>query len=317
MPTEFPAYVHDVQIVKKLTDNKLIPFIVTHEKHKPSESPCWCTRSCGMELVIYSSGSGIMRTASTINHMHRGSICLTPPKVITQHIVQEKNSTSYWNFIFLESKLTAGDINLAESEKYQRLLRFQGSGRDRISPVYCLDNALMNEIDSIANDILSAQTFRTPNWRTFCTTACLYLLGRVFNECRSDHSSFYSVENRIERAARYIEQNCSRSLNLEALAQTAGFSPSSLSHHFKRLKGVPPIEYAITCRLQKALYMFSYCHDIGQISSECGFVEQSYFSRTFHKRLGITPRQFKNMSAEERMMYTVKLKLDNSRRPNC
>ena len=298
MKERLPTNVHHVQGCYNLVDPKRIPVYMTRERRHFDDTLCWCTRAVGMELVVYAGGTSVMRTPGVINQMHAGAICMTPSDVKTTHIPHSA-TTDYWNILFLEEALRLGDLKLTELEGYQKLKQFQGEGENRISPVFCIDDALVAEINTMGDAVQAAQTFQPPGWKVFCMGTILYLLGRVFSEFRQDSQSFTSIETQIERMANHIERNCAQALTLEALARTANMSPSSFSHHFRAIREVSPIEYLIRCRLRKAVSMFATHNDIRQIAQECGFVEQAYFSRLFRKRFGLSPSEFRLLPLAE------------------
>lgn len=299
MKNQLPTNVHHVQGCYNLIDPARIPLFVTREHRHGGDTLCWCTRAVGMELIVYSGGNGIVRTPGVINTMHAGAICLSPSDVKTVHIPNPNGFIDYWNFLFLEEALRLGDLNLTETEGYRRLKQFQGEGENRLSPVFCIDDALVTEVNTLASEATAAQTFQTPGWKVFCTATILYLMARIFSEFRQDSQSFTTIETQIERMAAFIERNCAQQLTLEALATRAGMSPSSFSHHFRAIREVPPVEYLIRCRLRKAISMFATHNDISQIALECGFAEQAYFSRLFRKRIGLSPSEFRLLPLAE------------------
>jgi len=299
MKNQLPTNVHHVQGCYNLIDPARIPLFVTREHRHGGDTLCWCTRAVGMELIVYSGGNGVVRTPGVINTMHAGAICLSPSNVKTIHIPNPNGFIDYWNFLFLEEALRLGNLDLTETEGYKTLKQFQGEGENRISPVFCLDAALVDEINAMGEDVQAAQTFQPSGWKVFCAGRILYLLSRILNEFRQDSQSFQTIETQIERMAAYIERNCVQPLTLEELAHRANMSPSSFSHHFKAIWEVSPIEYLIQCRLRKAVSMFAMQNDIGQIAQECGFGEQAYFSRLFRKRIGLSPSEFRLLPLAE------------------
>ncbi len=305
MKERLPTSLHRVQGCYNLINPERIPLFLTHEHRSSNVPSCWCTRAIGMELVVYTGGNGIFRTRDVVNTMHRGAICLAPSDVKTVHIPNPNGFIDYWNFLFLEEALRLGDLDLTETEGYKTLKQFQGEGEHRISPVFCLDAALADEVNAMGEDVQAAQTFQPPGWKVFCAGRILYLLSRIFNEFRQDSQSFQTIETQIERMANYIERNCVQPLTLEELAHRANMSPSSFSHHFKAIREVSPIEYLIQCRLRKAVSMFATHNDISQIAQACGFGEQAYFSRLFRRRLGLAPSQFRTLPlAEQQRLAT-------------
>lgn len=301
-----PTHIHKIQACQFLREKNMLPFMITHEKRYSPES-CWCQHSIGMELVVYLTGNSILRTPKNIRHMQRGAVCLIPPESVTVHMPQNGSKVEYLNFLFLESQLHLGNLSLTELPNWKKMTQFQGTGRDQISPVFYLDNELVDEIQNIVPKILTAQTFRTPGWKFYCSGAILYLLSRIIGEIRHDKESSDTVEHKIEQSISYIDQHCSQPLTLKMLADKVMMSPSSYSHHFKAIRKISPVEYLIQCRLQKAMMLFDRHYEIKQIAKECGFNEQAYFSRMFRKYSGLSPSQFQELSLQDQLSIRNKI----------
>ncbi len=82
--------------------------------------------------------------------------------------------------------------------------------------------------------------------------------------------------------------------SLEELARDFGISPSSLSHSFKRITGIPVMEYLLCCRLAAAKEQLAHTDlSIGGIVELCGFTDGSNFGRVFRQRMGMSPSDFR------------------------
>jgi len=81
---------------------------------------------------------------------------------------------------------------------------------------------------------------------------------------------------------------------LQELAKEYNVSPSSLSHRFKEVTGVPVMEYLLSCRLAAAKnHLIDTDLSVGQIVERCGFSDNSNFSRTFRQNVGLSPSAFR------------------------
>lgn len=96
----------------------------------------------------------------------------------------------------------------------------------------------------------------------------------------------------IRRASEFIEQNFSRSISPEEIAEHAGGSASHLFALFRRQVGFSPIRYQTEIRLRAASRMLIEGRSVTAAARETGFTSLHYFSRLFRKRLGMSPSSF-------------------------
>lgn len=93
-----------------------------------------------------------------------------------------------------------------------------------------------------------------------------------------------------------FERHYDRPYSLDALAKEYNVSPSSLSHRFKEVTGVPVMEYLLSCRLAAAKnHLIGTDLPIVQIVELCGFSDSSNFSRTFRQNCGLSPSAFRTL----------------------
>jgi AraC family transcriptional regulator of arabinose operon len=102
------------------------------------------------------------------------------------------------------------------------------------------------------------------------------------------------MDFRIEAVIRFMEENLSRELSLEDLADTVNLSPSRLSHVFKAETGLSPAQYMKALRLREAtnLLVNTFLR-VQEITQQVGIQDESHFHRDFKKSFGLTPLQFR------------------------
>lgn len=105
----------------------------------------------------------------------------------------------------------------------------------------------------------------------------------------------------IQAAAHYMEQNYSRPITMQNVAAYVNFSENYLCSVFKQKYGMSPKQYLITYRIEMARHILKTHPElsVGEVAESCGFADPLYFTKVFHKRIGLTPTEYRK-GGEER-----------------
>lgn len=88
----------------------------------------------------------------------------------------------------------------------------------------------------------------------------------------------------------FLDAHISADVSLVSLAQQAHVSPFHFARLFRRTLGVPPHQFVLQLRVQRALrLMKARTLSLAQIAVECGFHDQPHLTKAFRKLLGTTP----------------------------
>lgn len=98
----------------------------------------------------------------------------------------------------------------------------------------------------------------------------------------------------MEQAVIFIESNYYRPVTIQEIADMLYLNPSYLCQKFKAEIGISPKQYLMNTRLNAAkLLLCDTNWSIRDISEKTGFLTDTYFSYYFHKRFGMTPREYR------------------------
>ena len=98
----------------------------------------------------------------------------------------------------------------------------------------------------------------------------------------------------LARVLAYINDCLSANLSLDELAACVHLSPYHFARLFKQSVGVPPHEYVIRQRVEKAKGLLSSGRlTVGEVAQAVGFSDHSKLARHFKRLTGLTPRQFR------------------------
>lgn len=97
----------------------------------------------------------------------------------------------------------------------------------------------------------------------------------------------------IERSIEYIKEHLTEDLSLEKVASAVSLSPIHFHNIFKKALSKTVHEYVEEQRIKKAINLLLTTElNLTEISYECGFSSQSYFSYVFKRRMKTTPRKY-------------------------
>ena len=101
---------------------------------------------------------------------------------------------------------------------------------------------------------------------------------------------------RMDRALKYILENYFRPISLSEISRAAGMSVSCFERTFKRFMEVTFKGYLISLRLARAMALIAGRNlSMSEVAYTCGFTNQYNFSRTFSKKTGLSPRNYKKL----------------------
>ncbi|MBQ7926264.1 MAG: helix-turn-helix transcriptional regulator [Lachnospiraceae bacterium] len=100
--------------------------------------------------------------------------------------------------------------------------------------------------------------------------------------------------DKLKTVIKYVENHYAEPLSIETMAEICGFSQSHFMKFFKNNMGISFIEYLNFYRLTMAArLLLASGSSIMAIAMECGFDSPSYFNRSFKKKYGMTPREYR------------------------
>lgn len=112
-------------------------------------------------------------------------------------------------------------------------------------------------------------------------------------EDKLPRSSWRDIE-RMKQAMLYIQQSYDGPVTLEDIAASCSLSQSECCRLFNRILHQSPMEYVISCRIEKSLPLLAEGRlSVTEIAGMTGFQSSSYFAETFKKQTGMTPSSYR------------------------
>lgn len=112
------------------------------------------------------------------------------------------------------------------------------------------------------------------------------------------NSTRVSLYKRLSMAKAWVEQNHASSLTVERMADIAMLNPYHFIRIFKKTYGLTPHQYLIEVRIDQARILLSESdQSVSSVCNAVGFDSLSSFSRLFKARVGVSPKLYRETSA--------------------
>jgi AraC family transcriptional regulator len=144
---------------------------------------------------------------------------------------------------------------------------------------------------AILGELQTEGLFGTLYLESLFRTLTLHLLRNhaVFTPKETTVKGNLSAEA-LGRVYDYVQAYLDQEITLEAMAALVHLSPYHFARKFKETTGIPPYQYVLHCRVERAKTLLAAGKDsIGDVAQMVGFANQSHLTRHIKSTLGVTP----------------------------
>lgn len=118
------------------------------------------------------------------------------------------------------------------------------------------------------------------------------ILERIMDSIRRHRKQ--SSPEMLSRALQFMAEHCCDDISRDQAADAAFMSPSHFSRFFKRHLGQTFTDVLNQMRIDRSVEMLTHDDkDLKIIALECGFTDQSYYTKVFRRFRGTTPAEFR------------------------
>ena len=147
-------------------------------------------------------------------------------------------------------------------------------------------------------EIAEATQTQPPGFEHIIATQASQIVARILARLRCSSAEAREMEALIRRARLHILANAELSIDFPHLATELGISYSAFRHRFKQITGLPPGQFQIQIRLNKARHLLRNSpRSVADIADQLGFESIYYFSRLFKKKTGLSPLAYRKRSS--------------------
>jgi AraC-like DNA-binding protein len=165
----------------------------------------------------------------------------------------------------------------------------------------CVSRERSAPIDGLLGELVSRRTESDLD-AALATGAAVYALLRwIWSVSKPSPQALWMDANasRMAPLLTFIREHLAENPSGAVLAEQAGLSRSALYMLFEKCTGLPPRKYVESLRLRRAADLLRQgpSLSIGEISDQLGYQNPFHFSRAFKRRLGMSPKRFRETSA--------------------
>ncbi|MBE7021192.1 MAG: AraC family transcriptional regulator [Ruminococcaceae bacterium] len=140
----------------------------------------------------------------------------------------------------------------------------------------------------------------------------LSVMYNIFSKIMKQSNKNTNTDNKtyyVTSFLRFIEENYSQNIQIPDIAKFVGLSASQLYRIVMNQFNVSPVEFLTSYRINKSKnYLKEKDMKISVIAKLCGYTDPQYFSKSFYKRTGMTPTEYREESKKRTSRNTNKLK---------
>jgi AraC-like DNA-binding protein len=246
------------------------------------------------ELVVIVGGSGKHQVGREVYDISAGDVFVMLGGM--HHCYPEANNLSLINLLYDTANLRLPLADLGTLPGYHALFQVEPRLRQRRR----FKNRLKleaNELDRITLLIGELETelgSRSGGSHFLATAHFMHIFGWLARAYTRIPAGERRPLDQISRLLGHLEQHYSSAITVEDLARIARMSPSSLFRLFRHHVGRSPVDYLIRLRIGRAAEMLRReTARISEVSEAAGFTDSNYFSRQFHRVMGLSPRAYR------------------------
>jgi AraC-like DNA-binding protein len=250
------------------------------------------------EIVIITGGTGMHITGRESYPLAAGDVFVIGGA--RPHDYQDMDGLKLINVLFDPADLRMDLLDLPSLPGYHALFTLEPVWRQRhrFKSRLHLQPKDLGTVIGIVDQLDVELQLRPPGFAFLATALYMQLVGylaRCYSHSKNPDSRALL---RLAEAISYLETNFTEPIDLDELARKAHMSSRGFIRAFRAAMGTPPIAYLIQLRINRAAELLRRgTQSVTDIAFTVGFSDSNYFTRQFHKVIGISPRTYRQQHA--------------------
>lgn len=237
-----------------------------------------------IEIIHVVDGEVLLFEGSNTYHLKKDNIAVIMPSVT--HSAKSLTENAWIKGLVFNLKVLNQPVSFTKSADYLLV--------DESMPFY---SQLLDEFEK-STKLYHRQS---PAYRMEMRSHLLMILAVLTNMGFIIPEDENNLHKRLTPALKYISEHFADPIKISDLASLICVCDDHFIRLFKSATSKTPSEYIMDLRISKAMSLLSTdTYSVSEIAEKTGFINSSYFTKTFKRKLGITPTKYrKNILSKE------------------
>ena len=246
-------------------------------KTRPKLPTCWQKGRRDYQILYVANGKTHFWFDGKEKIVSAGHMVLYKPDEIQKYVYYlEDNPEVFW------IHFTGSDV--------KNILAYHGISLDE-HVFYC---GVLPDYKALFRKIIQELQLCRYGYEDYIASLFNDILLLVDRQQHEQKKATCNVQEQIERAAAYFNENYNTKISIDDYAESLHISTNWFIHNFKQYAGMSPAQYILSLRMVNAQSLLERTtYNIKEISEIVGYENPLYFSRVFKKEIGKSPAQYR------------------------
>lgn len=248
-----------------------------------------------MEIIFILNGTSLVNCNNKEYILEPGDLILFHPQVL--HSIF---SVSNQPLKYVVLKFDINNLRITSNYTPKLSSIFKCATDDPCAPILIPSKAFKSSMESLFNSCIEEIATKDYGYDIRFQSLVSSLLIEILRTWKKNGFDTNNIPlthydtDSLHTILQYIDEHSHESIKVESLAEKCHMSYSYFAKKFHELYGQSCKDYIEFIRLSKVKDLLLFTNfDLNYISQETGFADCSHLIRTFKKKTGITPKQFR------------------------
>ena len=230
-----------------------------------------------IEFLLVLEGEGVCTVSAENLEMRPGELIVINSNQF--HIIRSRSKVVY-HCLILDSDFCQQNNIPTENLHYKTKVRSEEAN---------------HLFQNIVEELEIHQPFQIAGIKCAVLQFLLFLTRNFLEKNSSVYATHTVVNENMKLAIGYIQAHLQEKLSLDQICAEVGLSKYYFIREFKKTTGMTPITFINSLRCEDAKkFLLQRKSSVHEIAMQCGFENDSYFSKIFREYTGVLPTEYRD-----------------------